>query len=385
MLTCPALPRQHPSMAERHLSVALDATPLLGARTGVAAMTLGALRALVGEGDELGIDVSAYALTWRGRGTLAAALPDGVRAYTRPMAARPLRALWRRVDWPRIESWTGPIDVAHGTNFVAPPTQRAAAVVTVHDLTPVRYPELCRSDTLAYPDLVRRALRRGAWVHTPSHAVADEVVELLGADPDRVVPIASGVPMAEATAVATSTGPYLCAVGTVEPRKDHVLLVRAFDAVAGDHPDLRLVIAGPDGWGAEQLAAAVDASPYRSRIERRGWVPEHERAALVAGSLAFVFPSVYEGFGYPPLEAMAAGVPVVATSAGALPEVLGDAALLVAPGYVDALAGAITRVIDDGALRERLIASGKMRAARYSWSSFARGLVELYRRAEAAR
>jgi glycosyltransferase involved in cell wall biosynthesis len=173
-------------------------------------------------------------------------------------------------------------------------------------------------------------------------------------------------------------------VGTVEPRKDHVSLVRAFDAIAGNHPDLRLVIAGPDGWGAEQLTTAIEKSPYRDRIDRRGWVPDNERAALVGGALAFVFPSVYEGFGYPPLEAMAEGVPVVATSAGALPEVLGDAALLVAPGYPDALAGAITRLLDDGGLRERLIEAGRMRVARYSWTAFSRGLNDLYRRAAAA-
>jgi glycosyltransferase involved in cell wall biosynthesis len=370
----------------RPLSVALDATPLLGARTGVAAMTLGALRTLASERVALDVEVSAYALTWRGRAALDGLLPAGVRAHERPMAARPLRALWRHLDWPRLESWTGPVDVVHGTNFVVPPTRNAAAVVTVHDLTPLRYPELCQRDTLAYPDLIRRALRRGAWVHTPSRAVADEVVELLGADPDRVVPLASGVPAGDSGVAPTGIGgpPYLCTVGTVEPRKDHVSLVRAFDAIAGDHPDLRLVIAGPDGWGAAKLADAIAASKYRNRIDRRGWVPDDELAVLVRGATAFVFPSVYEGFGYPPLEAMAVGVPVIATSAGALPEVLGDAALLVAPGYVDALAGAITRVLDDAPLRERLVEMGRMRVALYSWNTYARGLVDLYRRAAAA-
>ena len=117
-----------------------------------------------------------YSVSWRGRGDVEAALPSDVRVARRPMAARPLRELWPRAEWPPIEWWTGPVDVVHGPNFVVPPTGRGAAeLVTVHDLTCVHHPELCTPDTLEYPHLIRRALRRGAHVHAVSRFVADEV------------------------------------------------------------------------------------------------------------------------------------------------------------------------------------------------------------------
>jgi alpha-1,3-rhamnosyl/mannosyltransferase len=150
--------------------------------------------------------------------------------------------------------------------------------------------------------------------------------------------------------------------------------------VAATDPDLRLVVAGPDGWGVERFDDAVAGSHHRARIGRLGWVTEVQRADLLAGALLLAYPSRYEGFGLPPLEAMAAGVPVVATRAGALPETLGDAAVLVDPGDVDALAGAIGEVAGDDALRRDLVQRGRARAARYSWDRCAGELLALYRR-----
>jgi glycosyltransferase involved in cell wall biosynthesis len=349
----------------------------------VAAFTLGILEALAARPD---LEVSAFGLTWRGRGLLHEQLPAGVRSVARPMAARPLRALWRRWEWPVIESWTGAIDVVHGTNFIVPPARSAARVVTVHDLAPERYPELVHRASLVFPEFVRRALARGAWVHTVSSFVAAEVVEGLGADPDRVVTVAEGVPPVApappgAGARLAGADRYVLALGTIEPRKDHPALVRAFDAVAATRPDLHLVLAGPDGWGTHALSAALDRARHRERVVRLGYVGDAERAALLRGASVFAFPSRYEGFGLPPLEAMAVGVPVVATAAGSLPEVLGDAALLVPPGDEEALAGALVRALDDDDLRARLVAAGTDRALRYSWERCGAGLAELYRRA----
>jgi len=327
---------------------------------------------------------------------MEAQLPAGVAAPRRPMPARPLHALWARGDVPPLEWFIGATDVVHGTNFLVPPTSRAAAVVSVHDLTPLHYPELCNEATLAYPGQIRRAVDRGAWVHTDSAYVAREVTEAFDADPARVRVVHPGVPdlpVADEAAAAEVLRRFLppgverfcLAIGTAEPRKDLPGLVRAFDAVAGDRPDVALVLAGPPGWGEEALDAAVAVATARQRIVRTGWVEQLDLAALLSRASVLAYPSLYEGFGFPALEAMRAGVPVVATRAGSLPEVLGDGALLVEVGDREELAAALGVCLDDEVERRRLVAAGAAWSARYSWERCGDGLEALYGDAAAGR
>lgn len=300
------------------------------------------------------------------------------------MPARVVRELWARgASWPRAEHWTGPVDVVHALNYVAPPA-RVPVIVMVHDLTFVRFPELCTPDTLRYGGLVRRAVRDGAVIHTPSEFVAGEVRDEFGVEPDRVVAIHSGLPAvtggtAAAGAALAGGSRYVLALGTVEPRKNLPGLVRAFSAIAAEDHEVRLVVAGPDGWDQEQFAAAVARSPSRDRIVRLGYVTSEARRDLLAGATVFAYPSRYEGFGLPPLEAMAVGVPVVAGRAGALPEVLGDAALLVDPADDGELARALTGLLSDQSARDDLVVRGRARAARYTWNATAARVAELYR------
>jgi glycosyltransferase involved in cell wall biosynthesis len=345
------------------MRVLVDATPLLGARTGVGVFTAHLLDALDARP---GLDVGRFSVARRG---------------TIPVPARAAHALWRRLDWPPLFKGA---DVVHGTNFVVPPT-RAARVVTVHDLTVLRFPELVTAATRAYPDLIRQAVGHGAWVHTPSAFVAAEVAAAFPVDPARVRAIPHGVvPVAVSASASASDGPaydfpYVLALGTVEPRKDLPSLVRAFDALAADTADLRLVVAGPDGWGVDALDATVARSPFRARIVRLGHVADDARQKLLAGASVLAYPSLYEGFGLPPLEAMAAGVPVVAARAGGVTEAVGDAAVLVEPGDADALAQALALVLHDDGLRGDLIERGRTRAAGLRWEDTAAAMEALYR------
>jgi len=360
--------------ADGPISVAMDATPLVGTRTGVGVAVAGYLGALAARRD---LDITAYAMSARRWRDLRGHLPAGVRAGRGPMPAGLLTRLWAKADHPVVETWTGAVDLVHGTNFVVPPARGAARLVTVHDLTPVRFPELCQPGTRRYPELIRRAIRQGASVHAVSGFVAGEVVEAFDVDPGRVHVVCNGFAPPPRPTVVPGGPPYVLALGTTEPRKGFPDLVAAFDLVAESLPELRLTIAGPPGWAEDELQAAIGRAVHRGRIDRVGWV--EDTTALMAGARAFAYPSLYEGFGFPPLEALALGVPVVATSAGAIPEVVGDAALLVAPRDVDALAGALRAACDDEAVRRRLADRAPSRVSTYTWDRAGRELAELYR------
>ena len=373
------------------MHLAVDATSLIGHRTGVGSVTRSYLHRL----PRPGLDVSAFAVSRRGAGPMLDELPSEVSAHRRPMVARPLRALWRRGPWPPIEWWTGDIDLVWGPNTVVPPAKHAARVVMVHDLTAVHFPEMCTADVRRVPALLRREIIDGAWINTPSQAVADDVVSTLDVDPARVRAIHLGAPAASDPDTRrqrairgrkfAGVDHYLLSLGTLEPRKDIPSLVRAFDVIAPRRPDLHLLIAGPDGWGAEAVGEVIAASPNRARIRRTGWLTDDQRDDLLAGTAAFVYPSLLEGFGIPPLEAMAAGVPVVATRTGSLPEVLDNAAAWAEPGDIDTLVTAIESTLDDPIAIDSLVRAGFERLTHFSWDRSTDELVSLFELACATR
>jgi glycosyltransferase involved in cell wall biosynthesis len=258
-------------------------------------------------------------------------------------------------------------------------------VVTIHDLTYLRAPELCGPDVVGLDAHVRRALDDGAHVHAVSDFVAADVRDAYGLPADRVTRVYAGLlPSASGDGGAgralAGSERYVLALGALDPRKNLVRLIEAFDRVAAEDPQLVLVVAGPDAAATPAVAEATGAARHRERIRRIGYVADEARRALLAGATALAYPSVTEGFGHPPLEAMQAGVPVVASSGGALPEVLGDAALLPDPIDVDAIAEALSRVTKDDDTRTALVRAGRARVSRYDWEAGASELAELYRR-----
>ena len=364
------------------IRVAIDTTPLIGARTGIGQLVAGLVDELERRPE---VRIRRVAFTWKGRHEA------GAQRY--PIPARAAHAVWARSNRGAIEWWSGPVDVVHGTNYVVPPTRRAGRIVSVHDLTAVHFPQLCTPATRRHPAMVQRAVGAGAWVHCDSQFVAHEVQEWLGIGPERVRVVMPGIPAVRAHTVSSAApplipelvslghSPFILAIGTAEPRKDLPCLVRAFGHLAAAHPELRLVHAGPPGWGSaavDEAVAALGAS-VGPRVSRLGWVNNDERDFLLANASVFVYPSLYEGFGLPPLEAMAQGIPVVATHVGSLPEVLGDAAVLVAPGDDVGLAAAIDNMLTSDVARAAAISAGHSRVTRYTWNRMGSEMITLYR------
>jgi glycosyltransferase involved in cell wall biosynthesis len=401
------------------MKVALDATPLLGPRTGIGRYVAGLAGALVGLAGPEPESVALVPFSWRGTGDLAAAAPGGprVRLGQRRAPARLLQAAWGRLPLPPVEWLSGPVDVFHGTNFVAPPTRRAATVVTVHDLTYLRFPEMVTDASARYRQLVPLALRRGAVVCTPTAAVAAEVADEYGLPPDRLVVTPLGVDASWRQATPPDPawlashglpGRYLLFVGNREPRKNLGTLLTAYRGLlrglGGGVMDPRLamveqgptategagattapgtpsspaipplVLVGPPGWGEALDTAGLPPDAVRTP----GYLPEPDLARVVAGAAALVVPSWYEGFGLPALEALACGTPVVAADLPALREVLGDQAELVPPGDPDALAGALTRALEDPG-DETARAARRARAAGFTWENCAQATLSAYR------
>jgi glycosyltransferase involved in cell wall biosynthesis len=360
----------------------LDATPLLGPRTGVGRYVEHLVRELAGFDS---LDLVATAFTLRGAGALPAAVPAGVQVRHRPAPARALQAAWDRLELPPVEWLVGRADVVHGTNFVLPPLRRAAGVLTVHDLSYLRYPETVAAASLRYRTLVPRGLRRAAVVVTPSQAVAAEVRAEYGLG-DRVLATPLGVdagwfeaaPMPAAELAARGLPErYLLFVGNVEPRKGLPTLLAALRLLHSDDRDTPpLVLAGPPGWGPALETAALPAGAVVSA----GYLDTVDLRRLVAGAALLAYPSVYEGFGLPPLEAFAAGVPVVASDLPVVREVTGELAALAPVGDPAGLASALRATLSDpgdGAAR-------RVRARGFTWAACAERTAEAYRLAQSS-
>ena len=296
----------------------------------------------------------------------------------------------RRLGIPAsLEALVGPVDVFHATNYLLTrPVQRAKRVVSIHDLTLILFPEWHPAKRLRH---MRAGLRASAEaadrIIAVSRATKDDIVKHLAVDPERVAVVPEGVdsscrplPRAEVEAalapLGLAYGAYLLFLGTIEPRKN---IGRLLDAAMQAGADVGpLVLAGADGWGNDELRPRIADLTRQGRVRALGYVPETLRPPLLGGARAFLYPSLYEGFGLPLLEAMACGTPVVTSDVSSLPEVVGDAALLIDPLDVDGLAGTIRRLWDDEALRSDLRARGLARAREFSWERTARLTLEAY-------
>jgi glycosyltransferase involved in cell wall biosynthesis len=299
--------------------------------------------------------------------------------------------LWHRARLPLpIEWWTGPIALFHATDFVLPPTRPSTrTLLTVHDLSFARAPETASPALKRYLDrVVPRSVRRADHVLADSQATKDDLIALYGVQPGKITVLLSGVnarfqPVREPAQLAAArqrygigAEPFILSVGTVQPRKNYERLMRAFATLPDQN--VHLVIAGGRGWLQGPIYATVDALNLQDRVHFIGFADDADLPALYSAARCFAFPSLYEGFGLPVLEAMACGTPVLTSSVSSLVEVAGDGAVLVDPLSIEQIAAGLTDLLSDEALRMRLVEAGFRQAAQFTWERSARQLLEIY-------
>jgi len=313
----------------------------------------------------------------------------------RPTRVTPLwfARLWHRLQLPLpVELFTGRIDLFHATDFTLPPTLPGVrTLLTVHDLSFVRAPEATTPVLKAYLDhVVPRSVRRADHVLADSQATKDDLVEFYGTPAEKITVLLSGVNPGFGPVQSEEVrkmvrqryhlpeNPYVFSVGTVQPRKNYARLILALAALGPEFENFHLVIAGGRGWLETPIFRAVEDNSLTERVHFIGFAQDQDLPALYAEAACLAYPSLYEGFGFPVLEAMACGTPVITSNISSMPEVAGDAALLVDPYDVEALTDALRRVLTDETLRADLISRGFRQVTDFTWERAARQLKDVY-------
>jgi glycosyltransferase involved in cell wall biosynthesis len=312
------------------------------------------------------------------------------RFVTLPLSERAWAIIWHRLRLPLwVELFCGRLDIFHSPDFALPPVRQAHTVLTVHDLSFMRVPECSQPSLRAYLlRVVPPSVRRADVVLADSESTRSDVIELLGVSSDRVRVIYPGVDecfrrvqdtdvLADVRRRYRLPERFVLSVGTLQPRKNLTRLIEAYGQLRADG-DTKLVIAGGAGWMYEGIFRRVEELRLQSEVCFPGYVADVDLPALYTLADLFVFPSLYEGFGLPPLEAMACGTPVVTSNVSSLPEVVGDAALMVDPRDVGALANAMGRVLSEPSLRGAMVQRGLVQARSFTWSRAAEELLRLY-------
>jgi glycosyltransferase involved in cell wall biosynthesis len=298
-----------------------------------------------------------------------------------------VQAAWKRLGWPPYDLFAGAADLYHFPNFILPPLRRGKAVVSIHDVGFLRFPQFVEDRNYRYLTAkIGDTVRRADAIIADSAFTATEIEELLPADPSRVFTVHLGIepdfkraPAEEVRAALSARGvdrPYLLTVSTIEPRKNIGLLIDLFERLV-DFDGL-LVIAGGLGWKYEPILERIRTSPRQADIRWIDYQPDTVLPALYTGAEAFLCASFYEGFGFPPLEAMACGTPVVTSTGGSLGEVLGTAAERVETFDVEEWVAAVRRVLADTERRRTLVEAGLRQSAGYTWDETARRTWAVY-------
>lgn len=377
-------------------TAAIDVTSYLSSRTGVGVCVGELVKALLAGSGQRRFRLCAVSARKGAREKLRRGFPVGdgeIRVVRVPV--RCLASIVDRIPRVKVEALFGDADVYHASPFLVPASRRTALVVSVFDLTPIRFPDFHLPSNLFTVGQLRRRLERADLVIVPSVSTERDLLELELVSPGkvRVIPLAvdAGFRTVEQSRAALPEGlglkgEYILNVGTLEPRKNLPRLFQALRILKDRHRiPHKLVVAGPRGWHDREIYEGVERLNLTDSVIFAGYVSGEVLNLLYNHAHLLVYPSLYEGFGLPPLEAMAAGCPVAVSRISSLPEVVGDAGLYFDPLEVEEIAGAIYRILDSAELRARLIQSGKNRSLHFSWQETAIATWQVYREASAIR
>ena len=281
---------------------------------------------------------------------------------------------------PLLRWMTAKVDVFHVSTQIWHPPRNTKLTATIHDMTGHLMPELhTPGNVRAEASFAESVLRRADRLIAVSENTRADAVRVLGLNPDRIEVIYSGIPEVYFDAAPRPAArPYVLYLGTIEPRKNIDTLLDAWQNFRLRH-DFDLVIAGATGWSSEKTLARLTSQS--SGVRYVGYVPEDELPGLTAGATAFIYPSLYEGFGFPVAQAMAAGVPVITSNSSCLPEIAGEGALLVDPRSTAEIQTALEKLLTSPELQQQLRTAGRARAQQYRWETCARRSLEFFRRA----
>lgn len=367
--------------------ITIDYTSAVRQRAGVGRYTRNLVDALAKVDQE-----NVYTLFCAGDGPERRDWPANFSIKTSPVPERVLTAGWHKLRLPiAAERITGEADIFHSPDFTLPPLAKAAGVVTIHDLSFLKLPECADPGLRAYlTERTPPSVARAARILTDSENTRKDVIELLHAPPEKVSVVYGGVeprfrPMRDTRLLDEVRARYhlpelfVLFVGTIEPRKNLSRLITAYAEMRRQTGlPHELVLCGSKGWLYEDIFKQVEQEGLGEDVIFPGFVRDEDLPVLYTLADLFAFPSLYEGFGLPPLEAMACGTPVVASNNSSLPEVLGSAALYVDAADVTGLADAMTRVLGDAMIRTRLADMGRAQASRFTWEDAARQLLKAY-------
>ncbi|MGC9349317.1 MAG: glycosyltransferase family 4 protein, partial [Anaerolineae bacterium] len=294
----------------------------------------------------------------------------------------PFPRLWTHVRLSR-EMAQAPPDLLFVPSHVLPLVRPRRTLVTIHDLGYRHFPKAHPVSQRLYLELSTRWNAQVAThVLADSEATREDIVQTCGTSPEKISVVYPGygrelAPVRDPEALAAIRtryaipGPYILFIGRIQPRKNLGRLIDAFGHITADHPDITLVLAGPTGWMSEPIEARVRDLALEARVRFPGYIAAEDKAGLISGAEIVAYPSLYEGFGFPVLEAQACGTPVLTSNTSSLPEVAGEGALLVDPRDADAIAEGLERLLADSALRWQLVARGYENLTRFSWAKAA--------------